>query len=228
MQFHAIIHAPFETLGAIENWILEKGHSLSVTHSYQGEQLPEPSQFDFLILMGGPQSPLQLDKFPYLAHEIELCKKAIQANKIVLGICLGAQIIGESLGAKTGQSPNKEIGVYPIQVTKEGELDPLFKQFPKQFAVMHWHNDMPGLTKETVLLAQSEGCPRQAFRYGDRVYGFQFHLEMTSELVNGMIKHSEPILPGRYVQSASELMQANFSPINQKIYLALDYLADIN
>ena len=87
--------------------------------AFNGEQLPDASSFDFLIIMGGPQSPLKLDKYLYLRNEIALAKQMIKNNKSLLGICLGAQIIAEALGAKIENSPNKEIGSYPIEVTKE-------------------------------------------------------------------------------------------------------------
>lgn len=81
--------------------------------------------------MGGPQSPLALAKDPYLKDEIDLIKKAIHADKGVLGFCLGAQLIGEALGGRTESSPEKEIGVYPISLTSEGLQDDLFKDYLK-------------------------------------------------------------------------------------------------
>lgn len=227
MHIHYIQHAPFEKLGVIEDWAHRQGYQLSGTQTYNGETLPLVATFDFLVIMGGPQSPSQLEQYPYIRAEIELAKQAITQQKPVLGVCLGAQIIAESLGAKTTQSPNKEIGVYPVELTKEGEQDPLFKLFSRQFNVMHWHNDMPGIPNDAVLLAHSAGCPRQAFRYGDRVYGLQFHLEMTAECIEGMIAYcAEDLQPGRYVQTKEELLTADHAPINQKMCMTLDYLAE--
>lgn len=228
MHVHTIIHAPFEKLGAIETWINEKNYQHSTTHTYKGEQLPDISNFDFLIIMGGPQSPLKVDQYPYLRDEILLAKKVIEHNKPLLGICLGAQLIGEALGAKTERSPNKEVGAYPIEVTKDGLEDPLFKLFPQQFDVMHWHNDMPGLPEGGKLLAKSAGCPRQAFSYGDRVYGFQFHLEMTPEVIKGMLEHCpEDITQGKYIRTPEEILATNYQPINHKLIIALNYLAGL-
>jgi len=189
MRVHIVIHASFEKPGVIETWAIDRGYQVSFTHIYRGETLPDVSQFDFLIMMGGPQSPLELDQYPYLRDEIALTKQAIKQEKAVLGICLGAQIIGESLGAKTERSPHKEIGVFPIQLTKEAIDDPIFKLFPQSFDVMHWHNDMPGVPTGSAILAYSEGCPRQVVRYNERVYGLQCHMEMTTDLINGMIEH---------------------------------------
>jgi GMP synthase (glutamine-hydrolysing) len=225
MRIHIIIHAPFEKPGIIENWAIDKGHDLSSTHTYKGEKLPDISTIDFLIIMGGPQSPTELDKYPYLRNEITLTQQAIDQGKAVLGICLGAQIISESLGAKTERSPNKEIGVYPIRLTKEGEMDSIFKKFPKSFDVMHWHNDMPGIPQGAVLLAYSEGCPRQVIKYSDRVYGLQCHMEMTSELIKGMVEHCvNDLIPGQYIQKNKNLLTNDMSEINNKMFIILDYL----
>jgi GMP synthase (glutamine-hydrolysing) len=226
MRIHTIIHASFEKAGVIESWAINQGHDFSSTHTYKSEKLPDASTIDFLVIMGGPQSPTELDEYPYLRDEINLTKEVINQNKAVLGVCLGAQIIAESLGAKTERSPNKEIGVYPILLTKDGESDPIFKMFPKSFDVMHWHNDMPGIPQGGVLLAHSEGCPRQAIRYGDRVYGLQCHMEMTRELIKGMVEHCKGDLkPGKYVQDATQLVENDMSEINNKMILILDHLA---
>lgn len=228
MRIHAIIHAPFEKLGVIENWISEKNHILSTTHSYNGEKLPDVSAFDFLLVMGGPQSLSELDQYPYIRDEIKLVNQTIEKNKPVLGICLGAQIIAEALGAKTEKSPNKEIGLYPVEVTKEGLDDPVFKLFPAKFDVMHWHGDMPGMPDGAILLAKSEGCPRQAFRYGDRTYGLQFHLEMNGGLIKDMMEHcAEDLLPSKYVRSRDELLTADYQPVNEKMFVVLDACHDM-
>ncbi|RDI42536.1 glutamine amidotransferase-related protein [Aquicella lusitana] len=226
MRIHYIIHASFEKLGMIESWIEKNQFQASGTHTYKGEKLPDVSAFDLLILMGGPQSVRKLDQYPYLRDEIALAKNAIQQGKAVLGICLGAQLVGEALGARAEQSPCREVGIYPVHATQEAAADPFFKQLPKAFDVIHWHNDMPGLPKGSVLLASSAGCPRQAFRYGDRVYGLQFHLEITPELMRDMIEHCrDDLKPSDYVQTAEQLVNQDVTAINQKMEKILDYLA---
>lgn len=114
MRISVIMHADFETPGVIEEWAQAKKHSFRIFKPYQVESLPAVEEFDFLIVMGGPQSPLALEEAPYLVDEIKLISRAIQAKKIVLGFCLGAQLIGEALGAKTERSPEKEVGIYPV------------------------------------------------------------------------------------------------------------------
>lgn len=229
MKVHIIMHAAFEKPGIIEDWVMDRQHEVSFTHTYRGERLPNASQIDFLIIMGGPQSPLELDKYPYLIDEIDLTRKVIDQKKPVLGICLGAQIIGESLGAKTEHSPHNEIGIFPLQLTPEGMIDPIFKNFPETFDVMHWHNDMPGVPPGSAILAHSLGCPRQVIRYAECVYGLQCHMEMTHELVQGMVEHFVSNLnPGKYIQTAEEMLSAHMKGINDKMIMILEHLTSLN
>ena len=88
---------------------------------------------------------------------------------------------------------------------------------------------MPGLPEGAVLLARSEGCPRQAFRYGDRVYGLQFHFEMTTNLLNGMVENClvDLIEKGKYVRSFKEILETDCSEINLKLESILEYLANL-
>jgi GMP synthase (glutamine-hydrolysing) len=187
MNILCITHADFETPGVIETWANQNGYDFIVSRPYKGDRLPEHKKFDFLIVMGGPQSPLEIDKSPYLKDEMLLIKQAIEDDKRVLGFCLGAQLIGEALGANTTRSPEKEVGVFPITLTAEGIIDPLLQGLPTGFPVIHWHNDMPGETKDSAILAFSEGCPRQILKYGPKVYGFQCHLEITSEGIEDLL-----------------------------------------
>jgi len=228
MRIHCIIHASFEKLGVIETWARVNDHDLSETHTYKNETLPKTNTFDFLIVMGGPQSPLQLEKWPYLQDEMDLIKASIDANKAILGICLGAQLIAESLGAKTEKSPHKEIGVFPIELFPDAAKDPVFSQFPSTFTVMHWHNDMPGLPKGARLLAKSAGCPRQAFSFGDRIYGLQCHLEMTKNNISDMLSHcGKDLTSDLYVDTKVQLLTHDFQMINAKMFVVLDYLSSM-
>lgn len=226
MKILFVLHAAFEKPGCIETWASKKGHTIEKSSPYRGETLPEIDKFDFLVVMGGPQSPLEIDKAPYLNDEIALIKKAIQQNKKIIGVCLGAQLIGEALGAKTERSPHREIGMHLVELLDDAKDDPVFSQFPKKFDVMHWHSDMPGIAENAVLLAKSEGCPRQAFRYGDRIYGFQCHFEFTKELISGMIDNcvADLVTPGKYISSVKELLEADCSQINSRMESVLNYL----
>lgn len=229
MKIHIVQHESFESPGAILVWAEKNNHSVTFTQLYKGEQLPEDINFDFLIVMGGPQSPdTTIAECPHFdaKKEMVLIKKAIDAGKFVLGVCLGAQLIGESLGAKFDHSPNKEIGVFEVSLTEEGKNDLMFADFPHKFMVGHWHGDMPGLTPESTLLAYSEGCPRQIVRYTPKVYGFQCHFEFNAEAIEGMIVNSTEELQKLrglpYVENAEELKSHDYSEMNQFLFSFLD------
>ncbi len=217
------MHADFETSGVIENWALENSHQLTICKPYKGDNCLKTSEYDFLILMGGPQSPLAIEKDPYLKDEIALIQQAVKHNKIILGFCLGAQLIGEALGSKTQKSPEKEVGVFPVSLTKQGMSDPLFQMMPHQFPVIHWHNDMPGLTENSEILGFSEGCPRQIIRYAPNIVGFQCHLEITLEGIKTMITACQNDLkPSRFTQTPEVLMSQDYDAINKMMYKFLD------
>src|ERR1700681_3161970 len=132
MKILYLLHAPFETPGIIEGWALEKGYTQVYLSGFAGDPIPQSDpDIALLIAMGGPQSlPQDLDRHPYLKSEVELIRNTLQAKIPVLGFCLGAQLIGEALGAHTEPSPFKEVGIYPITLTEEGRRDPLLANLP--------------------------------------------------------------------------------------------------
>lgn len=146
----------------------------------------------------------------------------------MVGICLGSQLIGEALGARVCQSPEKEIGHYPITLTEAGKQHPLLAHFGSPLTVGHWHNDMPGLTDQATVLATSVGCPRQIVQYGNFVYGFQCHMEFTAEAVEGLIQHSEQELAEakgkRFIRSKVEMREWDYKEMNEKLWQFLDLL----
>ncbi len=230
MNLHIIMHESFESPAAIEIWAKQNNHPVHYTRLYNHEQLPKNSdQFDMLIIMGGPQSPATTTtECPYFnaQQEIAFIQAAIAANKLVLGVCLGAQLIGAALGAQYERSPHREIGVFNVTLTDDGKQDEIFSAFPSTFAVAHWHNDMPGITKEAKILAFSDGCPRQVIRYTPKVYGFQCHFEMTLDAIENMLAHVGGDIKNKnnlpFIQTAEQLRQNNYDSFNKLLFQFLD------
>lgn len=230
MNIHFIIHESFESPAAIKQWAIANKHTISETLVYKYQKLPnEISDIDLLIIMGGPQSPnTSVEECPYFnaSEEILFIQKAIKNGKAVLGVCLGSQLVGEALGAPVEHSPHKEIGIYPITFTHHSKNDELFESLPEVIDVAHWHGDMPGLTENAVILAYSEGCPRQIIKFAPLVYGFQCHFEFTSESIITMIENGlsefddTNKLP--YVCDAEFLKKYDFTLINQYLFIFLN------
>jgi GMP synthase (glutamine-hydrolysing) len=196
---------------------------------HEGDIFPDEINFDFLVVMGGPQSPATTkEECPHFdgPKEIAFIKQAVDAGKLVLGVCLGAQFIGEALGGKFDHSPNREIGVFPVELTEAGKQDQIFKDFPAKFDVGHWHGDMPGLTQASEILAISKGCPRQIVRYSPKVYGFQCHFEFTPEAMEAMIQNNAHELDHYkdmpFIENAEKLRSYDFKEINERLFRFLD------
>jgi len=232
MNIHFIQHEIFEAPGAYLNWAKERNYQISFSKVYENEPLPDSADLiNLLIVMGGPQSPnTTLEECPHFnaAAEINLIQKCISAGKAVVGVCLGSQLIGEALGAKVNQSPEKEIGVFPITLTKLGTEDEKINHFGTYLNVGHWHNDMPGLTPESKVLAFSEGCPVQIVSYSNVVYGFQCHMELSTEVVSLLIESEDDLASAskkhKFVQNPETILAYDYSEMNAKLFEFLDKL----
>ncbi|MEH2122766.1 type 1 glutamine amidotransferase [Nostoc sp.] len=230
MRIHYLQHVPFEGLASIEHWLTKKDHILSATKFYNGDSLPSVNSLDWVIVMGGPMNVYEDDKYPWLIWEKHFIEEAIKKNKIVIGICLGSQLIADVLGSKVYKGQEKEIGWYPIQVTTEAQNSAVFASFPAFLTVFHWHGDTFNLPPGAVRLASSEVCANQAFIYGDRVLGLQFHLESTQDSVLQIIDNcASELVRGKYIQKPEEMLARDddLSNINTAMCKILDYFANL-
>ena len=189
MRIHYVQHVPFEDLANIRPWAEAKGHVLSGTALHAGAPLPSMDAFDWLIVLGGPMGVHDEAAHPWLRAEKALIKEAIAAGRRVLGICLGAQLIADALGAKVGPNACKEVGWHPVKLTQEGRQSPLFAGVPPSFDAFHWHGDAFAIPEGAVHAAKSAACPHQAFTYGDSVLALQFHLETSEAAAARLMAH---------------------------------------
>lgn len=207
MRVHSLHHVPFEGLAAIETYMRENGHALSATRLYAGDPLPAMDSFDWLVVMGGPMGIYDEDDYPWLTAEKRCIRKAIEAGKIVLGICLGAQLIADVLGARVFFSGHREIGWFEIKRAPEADATWLAAVFPEQAEVFHWHGDTFDIPDGAVRLAGSVACRNQGFLYQDRVVALQFHLETTPDSAAALMENCANELDGtEFVQSATEIL----------------------
>jgi GMP synthase-like glutamine amidotransferase len=226
MNVHYFQHVPFEGLGSIERWLKLNAARISATKFYEDTNLPELHQIDWLIIMGGPMSANDEQTYPWLQAEKKFIADAVANGKKVLGICLGAQLIASALGSNVYRNPNPEIGWFPIELLEQKENPNLKNIFPSHLEVFHWHGETFDLPAHATHLARSNCCINQAFRIGDRVFGLQFHLEVTPATVTSLIEQCQSdLVPGRYVHSASEMLSdsSRFHSINTVLDALLDH-----
>jgi GMP synthase-like glutamine amidotransferase len=206
MRIHYLQHVPFEDLANIESWARSRGHALTRTLLFQDESLPKMEDFDWLIIMGGPMNIYEHDKYPWLVKEKEFICRAIAGDKIVLGICLGAQLMADVLGGKVRRNEEREIGWFPVMLTAEGQSSRIFGVLPERFVAIHWHGDTFAIPPRAARTAESEACKNQAFELGKAV-GLQFHLESSMDSIDHLIQNcGDELTDGRYVQRPKELL----------------------
>lgn len=186
MRLHFLQHIAFEGPAAILDWAVETGHAITGSHLYRGDPLPDLSEFDMLILMGGPMSVNDEHIYPWLREEKRLVGKALAAGRVIFGVCLGAQIIASAMGAPVYSAEQKEIGWFPVRRVTEEKAGALL---PEIFTPLHWHGETFDLPAGAVRLAGTCVTPNQAFQLG-RAIGMQFHIEATPESVFSLIENA--------------------------------------
>lgn len=216
--------------GEYQAWAKRRGYEVKITRCWKYEPVPEDADADFLVVLGGSQCPATTKAecgFFDAEAEKALIRKYVEAGRMVVGVCLGAQLIGEALGAPYSHSPEREIGPVEARLTPEGRNDPFFASFGDVFLAGEWHNDMPGLTEDSVILAESDGCPRQIVRYGKYVYGFQTHMEFSHEIIAAGLEAigGKLTLTGRFIQTEEELLAFDYSEMNALLSSFLDAMA---
>jgi GMP synthase-like glutamine amidotransferase len=215
MNIAVLQHEPFEGPALIADWAAERGHSLSIHHLYRGDSLPDLAATDWMVAMGGAMSVNDEAALPWLVEEKALVRRAVEENKRVLGVCLGAQLIASALGAQVFQNSEREIGWWPLQVLPGGGK---YLRVPRP-VVLHWHGETFDLPPNSTLLASSEGCANQAFSIGERVVGLQFHLECTRDTVAALVEEcADELAPGqKWVQSAEQVLAGGDYTANRNL-----------
>lgn len=223
MKIHFLQHVPFEGPAGIAVWVAQHNHASTITKLFNDETLPTVDSFDWLIVMGGPMGIYDTQQYPWLAAEKEFISEAVAANKAVLGICLGAQLIAGASGAKVKANDHREIGWFNMAPSAELKGTVLDGVFPEKTLAFHWHGDTFDLPNNAKLIASNNACKNQGFILGDRVVGLQFHLETTPESAGLLIENGRDELDSsRFVQTKEKMLDSpeRFITIN-KIMFAL-------
>lgn len=228
LRIHYLQHVPFEGPAGIATWAHRQGHTLLGCRLDRGQPLPSLADFDWLVTMGGPMSVHDEGRYPWLADEKKLIERAIKARKRVLGVCLGAQLLADVLGARVYRNRHKEIGWFPVRLTQQATSSNLLADFPGSFTAFHWHGETFEIPAGALHLARNEACKNQAFEFGGTVLGVQFHLEVTPRVVRALIQNCRTdIDSGRYQQPPDQMLacRKEFGIIGRLLYRMLDRLA---
>ncbi len=193
-------------LGSMENIFVERGCTLSRTCMYEDQSLPSIHDIDALVVMGGPMGVHDDDSYPWLTLEKEFIESVIKLDIPVLGVCLGAQLIANVLGAEVTKNVHEEIGWFPVSFVKEMEGDRV-NVLPNKFDALHWHGDTFAIPTGGSHFLASEGCAHQGFVYGHATLALQFHLEMLPSNVEAIYHEcGNPKKTGTYIQSLDEML----------------------
>ncbi len=226
MKIQSLQHVCFEESANITAWARQRGHEITRTRLYAGETLPDLDWFDCLVIMGGPMNIYEHETYRWLVQEKAFITEAIEKKRLVLGVCLGAQLIADCLGGKITASPNKEIGWHGVTQTIDSEGS-LLGILPREMAVFQWHGDMFSIPPGAKHLATSEACPNQAFQYEDHVLAMQFHLDYSAESIRQMVHHcAEELTPAPYIQADPQVLVdvQRALALREQLFSVLDHL----
>ncbi len=185
-------HAAHEGPGLLAGVFSAAGVQARVVRLDRGDRLPDPGEMGGAVVLGGAMGVHDSGEFPWLEAERRWIATIVGAGVPVLGVCLGAQLLAAALGAKVTTGPSPEIGVGEVVLTVEGSADPVLGPEGGRVPVIHWHDDAFEIPDGAVRLATGERYPNQAFRYGRRVYGLQFHVEVDDAMAEAWASELPP------------------------------------
>lgn len=210
MRVACVSHVPFEGPGSIAEWAAARGHELVRVDARTGV-FPGADEVDLFVVLGGPMGAFDDLRHPWLVAERAHLAGLVEAGTLMLGICLGAQLLAAAIGGSVRRGVEPEIGWYPVRLRPEARTNPWFVGWPETFVAGHWHNDTFELPAGVGPAASSELTPNQAFvAPGGRVVGLQFHLEWTHESLRALVLSAPEDLmhPGPHVATAERLLGA--------------------
>jgi GMP synthase (glutamine-hydrolysing) len=209
MRFHIIEHDPIGYSKNILNWIHRNHHSVNVTNALIATEMPDLKDFDCLIIAGGSQHVYEEAGNPWLHAEKQFIARAVAEQSCMLGICLGAQLLAETLGAEVFLNQHVELGWCDLRLTPAGANSPIFDGVPERFTMFQWHSDHYTLPPEAVRLAESDAAENQAFASADgKILGIQFHPDFDCGSIQHMLRIETDEYPrGPYVTERHELIE---------------------
>ena len=226
MRVHCLQHVPFEGPGAIAEWCARRGHTLLRLHPYRGDALPAARDVEALVVMGGPMSANDVASLGWLAAETLLVEQVVRAERPMLGVCLGAQILARALGARIYPAREREIGWWPLRVRPEARKGTPLAEWPDALVPLHWHGETFDLPAGAAHLAETGAVPHQAFQWC-RALGLQFHVEATPESVDEIVGACAGEIGAGAFEQPAQLIRAGAercAALREPLFAALDRL----
>lgn len=179
-----IKHIDIEGPGTIGDFLEDNRIPFTIVDFSNKDKLPELKKtFQMVVSLGGPMNVYEEEKYPFLAEENILLKEVVRRDMPFLGVCLGSQLIVKAMGGAVSKNPQKEIGFYKVTINEDGLKDDLFKHFSGEITVYQWHGDTFSIPEGGKRLVSSELCENQTVKYGRNIYGIQFHIEVTRNMI---------------------------------------------
>ena len=185
MRFLVFQHIDIEHPGIFRDFFAADGIAWDAVELDAGERIPSFDGYDALWVMGGPMDVWQEEEHPWFRAEKAAIREAVMGRRMpFMGICLGHQLLGASVGGKVGKAPLAEVGILDVELTPAGRRDPLFDGIADRFKALQWHGaEVQEAPPGATILAQSPLCRVQAMRIGSNAYGLQYHTELTPQTV---------------------------------------------
>ncbi len=224
-------HVAAEPLGTLDPMLRQRGHRIRyVNFNREPDAQPQVDRYHALIVLGGPMMPDQANRYPHLTTEMRCIEEALKQDMPVLGICLGAQLLAHTLGSAMRPLNEWEIGWYPLAPTAATSADPVLCALTHPQPVFQWHGYSFDLPEGAAHLARTELCENQAFRYGPRAYGFQFHLELDERLINrwlGLPPYLEELENSGVPHGAEEIRDQTRENIKDSVALSRNVFGEL-
>ncbi len=206
MRIHCLLQTEEPACGFFPEWAVGHGHVWECTVVPRADELPKASELDCLVVLGGPMSVWQDQRYPWLSKQKRYLEKLIAAGKPVLGICLGAQLVADVLGARAYRGRHNEVGWFTVESTPESRDTWLGNTVPSRFETFLWHTDTYDLPEGAVRIARSRGFENQGFIW-NQVLALQFHLEVTPAWVRMLVnRDAEQLVEAPFSQSAETVL----------------------
>lgn len=185
MRILVVQNSQTAPIGIVGEALVENGASLTTIAANDGDAIPGRDGFAGLVVLGGPQDAWNDSHGPHFPKVMETIRAFAEADRPVMGICLGAQLTARAYGARVYRHEVEELGVCPVTLHDHATTDPVVGGFGPSLNLVQWHYDTFEFPEGAVPLAHSDLCGRQAFRLGRATYAFQFHPEATAGIVRG-------------------------------------------